>query len=479
MKRKSLYIYIAVVLVFAAGVAAFTFWPEAEDTALTPSPSVSTGPTELIAEAVDDIAEVSYKPRDGAPYIIRYDPDEDEYILDAEGVVFPGKQSDMRSMFSYSIRLTYLTNVTEDATDFQLATFGLDDPVMIWQVVKKDGDSVELMVGAKQAVGSGCYVRRAGSREVFLLSGTQSGYLTRSMEDFYDLAFFPYPASTEDNQTWYAIDYCLMEKGGATIEIRKRTEEDFEDAPLGASTYYMTQPVECEVNEYNLQRNVLEPITGIWPSRVVEAFPDDLSPYGLDDPARLTLTCEEEWGGTLLVGAYDAEQGGYYVMIEGYDAVLLDSAGDYSFFDIEYDYLRASLVWLYNIKTIDSITFKLEGETRILEYEHDDEEETLRAWLDGVEITESNGRRLYVGALSVTQGGKTEAGIPPGEPDYSITLHFRDGGSDTMELYQISEVQYLIVHDGVSEGLVINRITLRQNLLIKFEMLDRGEDLPM
>jgi len=479
ISRKKLIIYIAVVLVFAGGITAITFWPEAEDLSPSPSPSASTGPTELIAESTDDITKVSYMPREGVPYAIRYDSDEDEYTLDAEGVVFPGRQSDMRSMFSYSIRLTYLTNVTEDATDFQLGAFGLDDPVMVWRVDKKDGTSVELMIGARQAAGIGSYARKVGSREVFLLNSTQSGFLTKSMEDFYDMTFFPYPASTEDNQTWYAISYCLIENNGDTIEINKRSDDEFAELPMGSSIYYLTQPVACETNEYTLQKNMLEPITNIRPTRVIEAFPADLSPYGLDDPVKLTLACEDEWEGILYIGAHDEEQGGRYVMIDGYDAVLLDIYGDYSFLNVKYDYLRASLVWLYSIKTVDSITYELEGVTRILQYEHDDEEETLQAWLDGLELTESNGRRLYTGTLSVTQAGKVDMDIPAGDPDFRITIHFRDGGSDVMELYQINEAQYLIVHGGVNEGLVINRITLRQNLLNRFDALDRGEDLQM
>jgi len=486
MNRKMLIVYIAAVLALAAGLAAVMMWPSAQP---EPGPPATTdgnaSPTELVNEDIDGILEIAFMPQGGAQYTIRYLSDTGEYSLFAPDAIFPGKQADMRSVFSSAIRLTSLNCVAENATDSQLNAFGLDEPVMTWRVVKKDGTQIELMAGAQQAAGSGRYARMAGSREVFLLTGTQGGNLTKTADDLYDLTFFPYPASTESSPTWMAINYCLIEKSGGAIEIHRRTEEEFEDAPFGASAYKMTQPALCEVNEYNLKNSLLEPVTGIYPVRIVEVFPVDLTAYGLVDPARLTLACEaveegaDEWRGSLLIGEYNAEQGGRYVMIEGYDAVLLDPVGDYGFLEVKYDYLRSSLIWLYSITTVSSVKYELEGVVRTLQFEHNDEDETLRAWLDGAEILDSNGRRMYSATLSIPQTGAVEAGIPGGEPDYRITIYFRDGGSDTVELYKLSDSQFLIVHGGINEGLITTRISLQQNILSKFEILDKGEDLPV
>jgi len=57
-------------------------------------------------------------------------------------------------------------------------------------------------------------------------------------------------------------------------------------------------------------------------------------------------------------------------------------------------------------------------------------------------------------------------------------MRFREGGSDAIELYQINDSQFLIVHNGVSSGFFITRMSLQQNLLSSFDILDRGEDIP-
>ena len=478
MRRKTLVLYIVIVALLAGGVALFAFWPEPDDGEEDPSPSTGPVTGEMINVAQDEVAMVSFYPSEGKQYSITRDPESGQFSFDSADAIFPLKQTDSSSVFSYAIRLTSLTLVTEEATDGQLSMFGLTSPAMRWVVSMTDGSSIELAIGAQQPAGTGRYARRTDSRDVFLLASYQSGYLTREADSLYDLSFFPYAPSTEDNPTWMAIEYCLLEGKSGVIEIRKRTEEEFVNLPLGTSEYQILQPVESESNSYSIQTALFEPITKLSPKQIVEAFPEDLAKYGLVDPYRLELVCEDEWSGTLLIGNFDAELGGYYVMIEGYDAVLLDSGGDYRFLGVEFSYLRSSMVWLYNIITVSSVEFMLEGETRTLRYEHNDEDETLRGWLDGFEISQDNARRLYTATLSIMQDGASEAEIPPGAPNYRLTINFRDGGSDTIELYRISETSYLIVHDGVNTNLAINRMSIQQNLLSKFEALDRGEDLP-
>jgi hypothetical protein len=174
----------------------------------------------------------------------------------------------------------------------------------------------------------------------------------------------------------------------------------------------------------------------------------------------------------------DAEFGGRYVMIEGHDAVLLDTQGDYRFLNADYTQLRARSVWMHNIKTVSSLTFELEGARREFRIEHDFEAETVQGWLDGAEIGETNTRRLYSAVLSLFQDGGTDAEIPGGAPDYRFTMRFIGGGAETLELYRLGDLQFLIVHNGENTGLVINRMTLQQNFLNRIGHLDRGEDIP-
>jgi len=241
--------------------------------------------------------------------------------------------------------------------------------------------------------------------------------------------------------------------------------------------YKMLQPVESESNDYMVQSVFLENAARIMPESIEDLHPADLSAYGLDTPARLSMRTAE-WSGTLLIGDHNGQRNGRYVMLEGYDAVLFDPNGDYSFLNISPAQLRARLVWLHNIADVSSLSFELEGTSRELRFEHNTDENSLRAWLDDKEISDTNARRLYVATLNITQSGGTDASIPATKPVYSITVHFLDGSSDTLELYRLNDSQFLIVHDGISTGLFITRLALQQNFLSRFDILDRGEDIP-
>lgn len=474
IRRSTVIISIAVIAALAAGIAVMTLWTDSASGPHTPSPSPPvTG--DLFRETAENVSSIYFRPLGGTPYTLTRDPSDGDVALDAAGILFPGRSSAVRIAFSSAIGLGGLTRITEEADDAQLALFGLDEPVMTWRVNRADGTSVELMAGSTLATGPGRYARRQGSREVFLLSTLQSTNLTRSLEDLYDLSFFP--PSPGETPAWETIGHLILETGGHVIEIRRRTGEEMAEAELGVSVYQIIQPFIGEGSD-SIQPVLFEPVSRIVPGSVEEAFPSDLSVYGLDSPDRLTVTAGE-WTGTLLIGRRDFERGGRYVMIEGVDAVLFDADNEnYTFINIDPSQLRSGVIWLHNIVDISSVTFELEGVPRVLKLEHDAEDNGLQGWLDGIDIGENNARRLYRAAISLTQNGIAAAGIPDEPPVYRITLHFLDGGEETVGLYRISDSEFLIVHNGVSTGLFTTRMALQQSLLSRFEMLDRGEELP-
>jgi hypothetical protein len=190
---------------------------------------------------------------------------------------------------------------------------------------------------------------------------------------------------------------------------------------------------------------------------------------------------DEVWSGTLLIGDRNAERGGRYVMIEGYDAVLFDTQGDYSFLNVRLSQLRSRLIWLHSIDNVSSVRYDLDGVTRTLRISHpENDDETIQGWLDDVELNVTNTRRLYVGSLMINQDGETSEPIPTDIlPQYRITMNFIDGGSEMLELFQISESQFLITHNGISTGFFMTRMALQQGLLDRFDIIDAGGEIPM
>ena len=479
MRRTTIIAGIIIIVVLSAGIAALTLWPdpaaesEEQPTTAPPSPAVV-----LIEESLDDVSSIVFSPIDGSPFTLHRDPSEGGVIeLGAEDAIFSGNQSLMRSVFNSASKPTGLTAVTSSADDEQLSMFGFDEPVMIWRVNRADGTSVELAVGALQSAGKGRYVRKQDSREVFLLNERQTLILTHSLEEMYDLSFLPADITPDDEMSLFMIEHILLERQNDVLEFRRVTDEELEAMGIGATSYVMLQPNENKGNDYVIQTVILENAVKIKPESVEAVHPANLTAYGLDTPAKLSMRTEE-WSGTLLIGKYDSERGGRYVMLEGHDAVLFDPNGDYSFLDVTPAQLQARLMWLHNIADISSLTFDLDGTVRVLKFEHNSEDDSLSAWLDDKEISETNARRLYIAALNVTQNDETDASIPATKPVYSITMYFLDGGSETLDLYRLNDSQFLIVQEGVNTGFFITRMALQQNFLSRFEILDRGEDIP-
>jgi hypothetical protein len=79
--------------------------------------------------------------------------------------------------------------ISRDATDAQLATYGLANPRMRIRLDLKNGRVIEAEVGDAVPAGGACYIRLAGSREVYTVDRTWYDVLARLVLEP------PYPAT--------------------------------------------------------------------------------------------------------------------------------------------------------------------------------------------------------------------------------------------------------------------------------------------
>ena len=476
MRRSVLICCIIAVVLLSAGIAFLVLWEEPEDTVELPPVDLAQR-ADLISESREDVISVTFSPKDGEEFTILHDAENGSFELDVVDPIFPASQQSLRSVFSQATSLTNLTVVTEDADDEQINMFGLNDPDMVVQVVRYDGVTIDFEIGDIQVVGTGRFARLSGSREVLLLSESQGNVLTMAVEYLYDITFFPFWEYHNEESAIMSIENIIIENEHGTIEIRRRTMEEAMDLPLGSGIFQIVQPVAAEANEGVVRRIILEDLLRIRPSTIESVRPGDLSVYGLNAPVRLTIEADDWHGGTLLIGNANHDRGGRYVMIDGYDAVLFDYFGEYEFLTTRFSRLRSGLMWLHSITDIAAVDFVIEGTRRTLRFEHHEDNE-LDAWLDNVEISEANARRLYTAALMISPSGETDEPVPTGAtPAFSIVMSFMDDSVDILDLYQLNDSQFLIVMQGESTGLFITRMSLQESLISRFETLDRGEDL--
>jgi len=483
MRRSTIIICITAVVLLSAGIVLLALWPEPvpeqNDVRETPPPRSAETVGDIIREQRAEVSSISFTPDEGDRFTIRLDLPDMLMVLEANDLLFSGDQASMSSLFTTATNLFSLDIVIEDADDEQLDMFGFNAPVVSINVDLLDGTSIEYTVGNVQPAGQGRYILLKDSRDVLLINGRQSSLLTQGIEDLYDLSFFPLQDyNLDEPEAIAAVNHIIIENEAGITELQKRTEEELVVSPIGTALFKILQPTVAEANDQVVQDVILHNIVRIEPESIEAVHPDDLSAYGLNKPAKLSVSTDD-WKGTLLVGNRNAERGGHYIMIEGTDIVLFDKSVDYSFINITFTELRTSLIWLHNIVDVSSVVYNIDGVTRVFEMEHPDEN-TVRGWLDGVEMTEQNTRRLYVAALNITQNGVTDRPIPvETPPTYSITINLSDGSSDTIDLYPLSDTQFLIVRNGESTGLFITRMTIQQYLLGRLEMVDAGGELPL
>jgi len=474
---------IAAAVALTAGITLLAVWPESDaEPTPTPEPPVIRDIGTLIQVSHTEVDSVEMMPREGTPFTLKLDhtdPDNTDLILVSEDAVFPGMQVVMLAMYSHATSMMHLTRIAEEADDEQLSLFGMDTPLLVWRVNLLDGTSMEFSLGLRLATGSGFYVRASDSRDIYVLGDEAVSFLSMKIEDIYDIFFFPYPPSGNEYETWDLIEFLLLERPwDETIELRRRDDEEWFNSPLGISRYHLMQPFESECSDTVVKNVILEPITNIIPEHIVAIRPADLSVYGLDSPARLTISTYG-WEGTLLIGNPSSEFRGWYVMIEGHDAVLIDPHGDYSFLGLDAAQLRTQLTWVYHIDTVDSVVFELDGVTRILQIDHpaSGSDDKLNGWLDDKELGESNTRRLFASAMSIPSSGDTDEPVPDQPPAYSITMSLTNKRQEKLDFYSINDSQFLMVLNNTTLGVYTTRLQIQINLLDRFEILDSGEDL--
>jgi len=484
--RRTVIICASVVLVLLAGILLMLFIPrhsgEVEPTVTPPPENQST----VHVVDFENLTAVNFMPSEGQQYTIKVDREAEDFVLEAENMIFQGNMYEIQYVIFAAITLQNLAQVTDDADDAQLTLFGFDSPRMTWQLAYLDGSTYEFALGADLPAGEGSYIRSLRTRDVFIVGQVQASLLMKSLEELYNILFLPIPPSTEDEPTWEVIEHVIMERPNRDIvEFRKRSWDELSDLPMTASIYELVQPFESDCSDFMIRTLFLEALTYVVPQSVEEVHPADLSIYGLDNPVRLTLTiplevARDDFVRTLLIGRYDSERNGMYVMIDEHDAVLfvpvvnLANNSNFDFIDIDPSQLRARSIWLHHIDLVSSVDYELDGVSRVLRLEENGE---FKGFLDGVELSDDNARRLYTSAFNILASGSTEAPIPNEPPQYSITLNFKDGTSETLELYLINDSQFLIVLDGVSTESYISRLALNQNLLNRFDILDAGGDL--
>lgn len=320
-----------------------------------------------------------------------------------------------------------------------LADYGLDNPNRSVTVHLNDGSTKTILFGASAVIDNEIYVMEKESGAIYTLSSYQADSLLQSPENFRDLT-----VCTIDNTSIKAFS---IKKGSTEIlRIEKSEEEKDKDDPSAQiQDYNMTYPHAVKASSDKVGA-LIEKLGAVTATEIAEENPADLSKYGLQSPAVITVT-DSEGEHTVKLGF---KNGSDVYMMSGNLPVVYSAPCD--FYDIVFsaaasDYVDR-FIHIFNIDTIKEIEFTEGGEAHKLSIKGDTSKEGECDYkLDGKKLDESTFKRLYQSIIGITFTDTAEAS-PSGSPAATVKFRFKNKKEKTFSYYAIDERYSYTVSDS-------------------------------
>ncbi len=431
----------------------------------SPSPIAPDAAVSLVAQSVESVSAIRIAPADGLDYTLTRSPG--GFALTPARLGFSYRPEELRTVAAAAVSVTGRLLTPEPPGEELLADWGLRPPAVVWSVTA-GGRTVTLELGGKTPLGDGWYARVADAEPIYVIPAETGAALSRREPELRDLRFWP-------DLSDYAGDLGAAVRrvrvvGRETYAFRRLADDELD--PLEPARFLVTEPVTHRANDYSLNERVIDALANIRPSLVIEDEPSDLKKYGLDEPYSLEVELADGVTRRLLIGGFwpGSSFPGRYVMIEGKNSVLVDEMRNYQFLNLHTPEILSKLLWIYPIEEVSTVTIELPDATRVLAFSW--EGEALRVSLDGREILDTNGKRLYAALLQLTLADR--AGEQPvGEPVLRVTLHFWDGRQAVMALFPVNERYLAAKIDGAPAEFTVARASVAA-FLEKLRIVDNG-----
>ncbi len=357
----------------------------------------------------------------------------------------------------------------------KLADFGLDKPSITVTITYYDNTTATLLIGNETPDKNGYYARMQDGDEVVMINADTVSYFQLKKGQYVERNLIASPTVKKDDAHGTVVLKELTLKGGPgkeTLSLRQVSTSDGEE--YSYSTFIITKPYKRMVSE--TVSSSLSSFTYLIADEGVVLHPTaaDKAKYGFNDPyAVLDVTLavqtaeEEEESSTdgsnpefiyynaatskITVGSKD-DNGNYYVMVEGYNAIYLVSASSLATI-AERTYVNtiSELLFLKTITDLKQVSITVDGKAYDFTLTHDeskeDSDENMIVVCDGKKLTTQDFRTLYSRLMGISRYGETDK-KPSGQPLHKITLIEADGSTFlSMEIFEHSSSLYTVRTD--------------------------------
>ena len=458
-KVRNLIIGLVVLLLLAAALVVLLLTTSAPEEEAESSAYESTL-VDLVVSEADDINELTVENAGGGFDIIRVSEateDEDAVYGIEELESFLTDESELSSIIDQFANVSAMRLIEENAPD--IAKYGLDDPTYVVTTYYDDGTTHTFTVGDTLPTDNGAYMMIDDDPNVYSMGDTKMSRLDYTALDFMDLnvieAWESYTGEDGNEVTAPTIEYLQVEGGTFGEEVFRMeplvADEESTLASSYGSSFRIVSPVEADfrvrTQEDGSDANAvyttgLQSLTAL-SAAVTNPTEEDMAAYGLDTPFCTISFSRDGQAHTWYVGdAVTTEDGtaAHYFYSEDQPVIYVVADSDLPWISMDLDNLYTAQQLLPYIDDVGTIDLMVNGKSYLFEIDAadpDDEDADIVPHLDGEEVSLDYYRTMYQYLLLAPAEGIYRGEPEAGEMVAAFTYHYRDGGSDTVELYDL------------------------------------------
>lgn len=494
-KVRNLIIGAVVLLLLVAALVVLLLNPkETVEEESSESYTASTTVVTLIESDADSINKVVVTNPAGSYQIDRTKKatdDEDAVYGIAELADFTENTSEYDSLLSQFCNFSASRLIEENAPD--IAKYGLKEPSHTITLYYDDGIRHEIRVGNQLPTGSGYYMMLDDDKNVYGMAQAKIDRLNYTALDFMDKNVIePWSSYTGEDGTEVTaavIDYLQVE--GGTLEdvfriVPLTSEEASSTSSSYGSSYKIVEPFEADmkyksdesgndqhlVYTTGLQQLTADSVAALNPAE------EDFAAYGLAEPYCTISFSRDGTEHVWYVGdAATASDGSaaHYLYSEDQPVIYLVADSNLPWISINLEDMYSNLMLLPFIDDVEKIDLMVYDKTYTIEVdaEKDENDKTiLTPHLDGQEMQVDAYRKMYQYLLAAPAEGINKS-EEQGTLVASFTYYYREGGSDTVELFDLGNRTCILSINGNRQW--TTRISYVQHLETNIEKFENGE----
>jgi hypothetical protein len=490
-KMRNLIIGAVVLLLLIAALVILLLNPtQTEEETSSEETSYTSTVVSLIESDADSVKEISVQNAAGGYTIVRTRPasDDSDAVYSIEELAdFTQLTSEYTSLIGQFCNFSATRLIEENAPD--IAKYGLSSPAYTISMVYDDGTEHTILVGNLLSTGSGYYMMFDDDGNVYSMADAKMTRLGYTALDFVDKEVIDvWESYTDDDGNEVSapvIDYLQVEGGTLgddVLRIEPIDDSERNTAVSYGSSYELVSPFQVDMkyrsdeegNDLNLTYTTgLQQLTA---DAVVCLNPtgDDFAAYGIGEPY-CTISFSRDGSEYVWMVGNAAEDGSaaHYVYSTQQPIIYQVADDNLPWISINIDDMYTSLTLLPYIDDVAQIDLMIYDDTYTFTIdEAADEDSDIVPHLDGEEIELANYRKMYQYFLAAPAEGVNRSD-ETGTLVVSFTYTYRDGGSDTVELFDLGNRTCVLSINGNRQW--TTRLSYVQHMQSNIEKLLAGE----